>query len=56
VLAFERPNGWLTVLNGGAGELELPELEVLVTSGELKEGKHPPRRPPGYGWEEKTLT
>jgi alpha-glucosidase len=40
LLVFERPNGWLTV--GGTGELELPEREALVASGELEEGKIPP--------------
>jgi alpha-glucosidase len=42
VLAFQRPGGWLTVLNGGEVPVELPTGEVLVASGEIKGGKIPP--------------
>jgi alpha-glucosidase len=42
VLAFQRPGGWLTVLNGGTEPVEMPKSEVLVASGEIKGGKIPP--------------
>ncbi|MBO0607975.1 glycoside hydrolase family 13 protein [Myceligenerans salitolerans] len=35
VLAFVRPGGWLSVTNFGAGAVDLPEGEVLLTSAPL---------------------
>lgn len=35
LLGFERPNGWHAVMNFGQGPVDLPQGEVLVSSGPL---------------------
>ena len=41
VLHFSRPGGWHTVTNFGSDPVELPEGEVVVSSGPLDNGKLP---------------
>jgi len=41
VLWFSRPGGWQSITNFGAAPVELPEGEVLLTSGPLAEGGLP---------------
>ncbi|WWC96596.1 hypothetical protein V866_003464 [Kwoniella sp. B9012] len=41
VLAFERPNGWLTMINGGKTSVPLPQGKVLIASGDLGESTLP---------------
>jgi alpha-glucosidase len=39
VLHFKRPGGWEVVMNFGEDAVEVPKGELLVASGELKDGK-----------------
>lgn len=39
VLHFKRPGGWEVVMNFGSDAVEVPKGELLVASGELKDGK-----------------
>jgi len=39
VLHFKRPGGWEVVMNFGEEAVEVPKGELLVASGELKDGK-----------------
>ena len=41
VLDLERPGGWRCVTNMGDTTVDLPEGEVLLTSGPLEDGRLP---------------
>ncbi|WOO83735.1 Oligo-1,6-glucosidase [Vanrija pseudolonga] len=41
VIHFERPGGWQSITNFGKEAIALPEGKVVVTSGELVDGKLP---------------
>ncbi|MCP2264585.1 glycoside hydrolase family 13 protein [Promicromonospora thailandica] len=41
VLAFRRPNGWLSVTNFGDAAVDLPDGEVLLASAPLENGRLP---------------
>jgi alpha-glucosidase len=42
VLAFRRPNGWISITNFGSAAVALPEGEVLLSSGALDGEALPP--------------
>ncbi|MGI6879090.1 glycoside hydrolase family 13 protein [Microbacterium sp. gxy059] len=41
VLAFSRPNGWVSVTNFGSAPVDLPDGEVLLSSSPLEGGRLP---------------